>query len=217
MSLYKIPLGCEQNVREAFNSLIQQGVNPTVRAIQNHLGGGSPNDIAPQLRKLKDEIANQPKTPITLDPRISQVIDDVVRKAVEAARAELQQMLDEEIETVNVLTQAGKEAESTIADLNNQLLEVANVAKKQEGSIEQLKRSEAECKQEIDRLISEREQLKLELTRAEVQSTIDNALKDELAQLRSELKEAMSARSKLEGILEERSREAKPGLFPKKT
>ena len=79
-------------VNKAAMALHERNVRPTVQRIRTALGGGSPNDLAPALKKWRDEILPTLKmaedTPVGVPPLIADIVRELWTRALAAAAVE---------------------------------------------------------------------------------------------------------------------------------
>ncbi len=76
-------------VNGAALALHERNVRPTVQRIRTALGGGSPNDLAPALKKWRDEMLPTLKTtedtPVGVPPLIADIVRELWTRALAAA------------------------------------------------------------------------------------------------------------------------------------
>ena len=76
-------------VNKAALALHERNVRPTVQRIRTALGGGSPNDLAPALKKWRDEVLPTLKTtedtPVGVPPLIADIVRELWTRALAAA------------------------------------------------------------------------------------------------------------------------------------
>jgi hypothetical protein len=79
-------------VNKAALALQERNVRPTVQRIRTALGGGSPNDLAPALKKWRDEVLPTLKTaddtPVGVPPLIADIVRELWTRALAAAAVE---------------------------------------------------------------------------------------------------------------------------------
>ncbi|MCX7056051.1 MAG: DNA-binding protein, partial [Proteobacteria bacterium] len=79
-------------VNKAALALHERNVRPTVQRIRTALGGGSPNDLAPALKKWRDEVLPALKTaddtPVGVPPLIADIVRELWTRALAAAAVE---------------------------------------------------------------------------------------------------------------------------------
>ena len=76
-------------VNKAALALHERNVRPTVQRIRTALGGGSPNDLAPALKRWRDEVLPTLKTaedtPVGVPPLIADIVRELWTRALAAA------------------------------------------------------------------------------------------------------------------------------------
>src|ERR1700728_3966465 len=81
------------DVQRAADALLRQGRKPSVAAIREHLGGGSPNTITPQLAKywemLGSRLGDGPESLERVPEALARVTELLWRRALEEARERL--------------------------------------------------------------------------------------------------------------------------------
>src|ERR1700733_10072715 len=81
------------DVQRAADALLRQGRKPSVAAIREHLGGGSPNTITPLLakywEKLGSRLADGPESLERVPEALARVTELLWRRALEEARERL--------------------------------------------------------------------------------------------------------------------------------
>ena len=100
ISIDETPLGpfktrieaLQGRVNKAALALHERNVRPTVQRIRTALGGGSPNDLAPALKKWRDEVLPTLKTgddtPVGVPPLIADIVRELWTRALAAAAVE---------------------------------------------------------------------------------------------------------------------------------
>jgi chromosome segregation ATPase len=113
----------QENVSRACRELVAAGQKPTVDAVRLRIGGGSPNDVSPMIKKWKtDTLASKDPAPqITLDPSIANLIaQHMAAYAANAAHAAEERAAEAE-ENVRSLADAGQLLEHRVAQLQARL------------------------------------------------------------------------------------------------
>src|ERR1700723_94510 len=81
------------DVQRAADALLKQGRKPSVAAIREHLGGGSPNTITPLLAKYWEKLGSRlgegPKSLDRVPEALARVTELLWRRALEEARERL--------------------------------------------------------------------------------------------------------------------------------
>lgn len=79
-------------VNKAALALHERNVRPTVQRIRTALGGGSPNDLAPALKRWREEVLPTLKTaddtPVGVPPLIADIVSELWTRALAAAAVE---------------------------------------------------------------------------------------------------------------------------------
>ena len=79
-------------VNKAALALHERNVRPTVQRIRTALGGGSPNDLAPALKRWREEVLPTLKTaddtPVGVPPLIADIVRELWTRALAAAAVE---------------------------------------------------------------------------------------------------------------------------------
>lgn len=138
------------DVQRAADALLRQGIKPSVAAIRNHIGGGSPNTITPLLakywEKLGSRLGDEPESLERVPEALARVTELLWRRALEEARERLkiQQRPDTRLGAVEELQEQSEKLSVALAE-----------ARAREG--EQLTHLAALC--------AERETLKVERTK----------------------------------------------------
>ena len=123
-------------VAAAAEAISKEGGRPSVRSVIARLGGGSPNTVLPMLNEWKAGRVAVRSTDIELDPRIGQLIGELVKNASEqAARAAEERAADVQADAETV-AEAGREAESQVQALEDQLTEARQVIVGKERALE---------------------------------------------------------------------------------
>jgi chromosome segregation ATPase len=190
----------EESVSKACADLTKLGLKPTVAAVRARIGGGSPNEIAPLVKKWKE---NQPKvaqTEITLDPAIAKLIAQQMAGYAADAVQSAEERAAEAEENVQSLTEAGLLLEIEVAQLRADLHACRSQVQQLTGQLAEraqeieVVRSESraavhssETKAANERAIAEglRQDLVRAQIRAESLSGLENALADAQHQLKS--------------------------------
>lgn len=183
-----------ESVAKAAEEITAAGGKPSVRSVTAHLGGGSPNYISPFLAEWKSGRPTVRASDIEIDPRLAQVVSDMLHKASEqAAKAAEERAADVQADA-DAIAEAGREAEDMAEELAAQLAKANEDVAAKERALE-IATSNAEHDaesatakiQELDRkLADERERLESatgKLARAEVKLEQVPALEAEVKRL----------------------------------
>jgi hypothetical protein len=131
------------DVQRAADALLRQGKKPSVAAIREHLGGGSPNTITPLLAKYWEKLGSRlgegPESLERVPEALARVTELLWRRALEEARERLKihqgpdkgtTGIDELQDQVGRLSVAMAEARAREAE---QLTHLTALSKEQEG------------------------------------------------------------------------------------
>jgi len=156
-------------VASAAEAISKEGGKPSVRSVIAHLGGGSPNAVLPLLNEWKAGRVAVRSTDIELDPRIGQIIGELVKSASEqAARAAEERAADVQADAETV-AEAGREAESQVQALESQLAEAQQAIAVKERALEDAQAAAGiEAKNAQERITALQVQLGEERTRADL-------------------------------------------------
>ena len=156
-------------VAAAAEAISKEGGKPSVRSVIAHLGGGSPNAVLPLLNEWKAGRVAVRSTDIELDPRIGQIIGELVKSASEqAARAAEERAADVQADAETV-AEAGREAESRVQALEIQLAEAQQAIVVKERALEDAQAAAGiEAKNAQERITALQVQLGEERTRADL-------------------------------------------------
>lgn len=156
-------------VASAAEAISKEGGKPSVRSVIAHLGGGSPNAVLPLLNEWKAGRVAVRSTDIELDPRIGQIIGELVKSASEqAARAAEERAADVQADAETV-AEAGREAESRVQALESQLAEAQQAIAVKERALEDAQAAAGiEAKNAQERITALQVQLGEERTRADL-------------------------------------------------
>ena len=156
-------------VAAAAEAISKEGGKPSVRSVIAHLGGGSPNTVLPMLNEWKAGRVAVRSTDIELDPRIGQIIGELVKSASEqAARAAEERAADVQADAETV-AEAGREAESQVQALESQLAEAQQTIVVKERALEDAQAAAGiEAKNAQERITALQVQLGEERTRADL-------------------------------------------------
>ena len=156
-------------VAAAAEAISKEGGKPSVRSVIAHLGGGSPNTVLPLLNEWKAGRVAVRSTDIELDPRIGQIIGELVKSASEqAARAAEERAADVQADAETV-AEAGREAESRVQALEIQLAEAQQAIVVKERALEDAQAAAGiEAKNAQERINALQGQLGEERTRADL-------------------------------------------------
>src|ERR1700691_3801407 len=105
------------DVQRAADALLKQGRKPSVAAIREHLGGGSPNTITPLLakywEKLGSRLGDGPESLERVPEALARVTELLWRRALEEARERLK------------ILQNPDKAATAVEDLQKQIMKLS--------------------------------------------------------------------------------------------
>lgn len=157
-----------ESVAAAAESIVKDGGRPSVRAVIAVLGGGSPNAVLPLLNEWKAGRPALRSVDIELDPRIAQVVAELVHKASEqSARAAEERASDVQADA-EAVAEAGQAAEARALVLESQLAEAQLVIHGKERALEDAQAAAGiEAKNALERITALQVQLGEERSRAD--------------------------------------------------
>jgi hypothetical protein len=131
------------DVQRAADALLRQGRKPSVAAIREHLGGGSPNTITPLLakywEKLGSRLADGPASLEKVPEALARVTELIWRRALEEARERLKvlQSPDAEVSDLEKLQEQVMKLSVALAEARaregEQLSHLSMLSKEREG------------------------------------------------------------------------------------
>lgn len=156
-------------VAAAAEAISKDGGKPSVRAVIAHLGGGSPNAVLPLLNEWKAGRVAVRSSDIEIDPRIGQIIAELVRNASDqAARSAEERAADVQADAETV-AEAGREAEARVQSLESQLVEAQQSILGKERALEDVQAAAGiESKNSLERITALQQQLDEERDRADL-------------------------------------------------
>lgn len=139
-----------EQIKHAIEQLNAEGVKPTIRAVRERLGAGSPNRIQPLLAAWHDSNAPAEAAQATLSDSAQQTLADLLareRSAAVAAKleeiAELKSQLAEITQDGQKLEDDVETLEATNAKLEEQKSEAVTLASARQQRVEQLEADQA--------------------------------------------------------------------------
>lgn len=129
----------------AADALLASGVEPTIRAVREALGTGSPNTLHAHLTRWRAQRQPVVAPVCELPPALVRCWSDALSAAVEAGRADLQQALDAARAEAHELAKSGAALEREQDALDLRLIEWARLRDEAVGKVEALSK-------ELDRL-----------------------------------------------------------------
>lgn len=134
-----------EQIKYAIEQLNSEGIKPTIRAVRERLGAGSPNRIQPLLAAWHDSNKPAEAAQATLDDNDAQVFADILArtrsKAVAAKLEEISELkgqLDEITQAGQQLEDDNERLESLNAQLDEQKSEAVTLANARQQRVEQL-------------------------------------------------------------------------------
>lgn len=158
-----------ETVASAAEAISKDGGKPSVRSVIAQLGGGSPNSVLPLLNEWKAGRVAVRSSDIELDPRIGQIIAELVKSAADqSARAAEERAADVQADSETV-AEAGREAEGRVQTLENQLAEAQQSILGKERALEDVQAAAGiEAKNSLERITALQQQLDEERDRADL-------------------------------------------------
>lgn len=199
----------QDSVYAAAEALEARGLRVSVRAIRDHLGGGSPNLITPLLASWRAKRPQVAQATIQLDPRIGQLIADQVQVAAGEAARRADERATEAEDTLQLCQQENAELAEQLATATTALDDVRALREQQAGTIaelrEDLARTRKEALEEIEaadaRAARERESAELArtaLAKAELRLEALPKFEAEIERLKAALEAAQAGRQSAE-------------------
>jgi colicin import membrane protein len=188
-----------EQVAAAADALVGDGQQPTIRAVRERLGTGSPNTVHRHLAAWREArpvvAASAPELPHTLTAAIA----DEIERAAARARAEIEdRLVQSQVEAAELAT-AGELLELERDDLAEQVAELTRERDILAGKAEQQAADLADQAQRIEREQQAAEAARVEVAtsrlKIEAQAERVNELTAELDRLRAALAEAQQGRT----------------------
>lgn len=155
-------------VAAAAESITRDGGRPSVRAVIAQLGGGSPNAVLPLLNEWKAGRPSLKTADIELDPRIGQIVAELVHKASEQAARTAEEKASDVQADAEAIAEAGRELESRAQSLEGQLTEAQQLIAAKERALEDVQAAAAiEAKNAQEKATALQTQLAEERARAD--------------------------------------------------
>ena len=157
-----------ESVAAAAESISRDGGRPSVRAVIAQLGGGSPNAVLPFLNEWKAGRPSLKNADIELDPRIGQIVAELVHKASEQAARTAEEKASDVQADAEAIAEAGRELESRAQSLEGQLTESQQMIAAKERALEDVQAAAAiQAKNAEEKATALQNQLAEERTRAD--------------------------------------------------
>lgn len=156
-----------EQVAEAAEQIVANGDKPSVRLIRA-LIGGSPNTVAPLLNEWREGRPAIRAVDIDLDPRIGQIIAEMLHSASEQAARAAEQRAATAIDDYEEILKGSRESEQLAAELGAKLEEAeARIASLTRASEDAAAAAAIENKNQSDKIDGLRGQLTIERERAD--------------------------------------------------
>ena len=146
-----------EQINHAIEQLNSEGVKPTIRAVRERLGAGSPNRIQPLLAAWHDSNKPAEAAQAVLSDSAQQTLADLLARERSAAVAtkleeitELKSQLDEITQTGQQLEDDNERLESLNAQLDEQRGEAVTLAGARQQRVEQLEAEQARLQSRLD-------------------------------------------------------------------
>lgn len=139
-------------VSRACDEIVKSGNQPSVRKVMEHLGGGSPNRIAPLVKRWRAEHTTAQATPrVVIDPRIIDIFSAQIFEAVKAASVNADNERDSALSDLQLLSEKGFALEEQAANDAERLLRLESDHLKGEGMISAIREELVLSKIEMSR------------------------------------------------------------------
>ena len=187
-----------EQVSAAADALRGEGMNPTIKAVRERLGTGSPNTIHEHLKKWREARPVAAVAAPELPASLASALAEEIARAAASARAEVQESLVQAQAELDELAASGQQLEAERDALADQVAALTSDRDTQAGRVAQLDTALTAAQESIEREQKAAEQARIELAtanvRAEQQGKTEAAQLAELQKLRGE-QEAMSKRA----------------------
>ena len=187
-----------EQVCAAADALRGEGMNPTIKAVRERLGTGSPNTIHEHLKKWREARPVAAVAAPELPASLASALAEEIARAASSARAEVQESLVQAQAELDELAASGQQLEAERDALADQVAALTSDRDTQAGRVAQLDTALTAAQESIEREQKAAEQARIELAtanvRAEQQGKTEAAQLAELQKLRGE-QEAMSKRA----------------------
>lgn len=201
-------------VSRACHEIVQAGNQPSVRKVTGHLGGGSPNQITPMLKRWREEQSSvQAQTRVVIDARIGDIISAQIHDAVTAARVNADAERDGAFADLQLLSERGLALEEQAASDAARLRQLESEHLKDLGvvsalrdelvlvKIEMSKAGEVVKAEATDTVLSATKMMREERDKAESLHIQSGALTAQLANLTEKLSDSKLEVSHLRDLL----------------
>jgi chromosome segregation ATPase len=188
-----------EEVAAAADALVADGERPTINAVRDALGTGSPNTIHRHLQAWKATQAPARREAARLPDELAVALAEEIERQAARARADAEQAALEAQQTADDLAAVGEELESQVADLtelaellsgerdqvtdaHDKLLEerdrIASELDRERVALEREREQHADARNRIITLTEQRDQLKTELI--EAQASVKQAVQGQV-------------------------------------
>ncbi len=198
-----------ETVADVAEDIEARGDTASVRKVMAMLGG-SPNTIAPLMKKWRESRPNFRAAQFVVDPRIASLMAEQVHSAVTEATRAADIRLAEVLDDAELIAEAGRAAEQLAAELASELEAARARIQQQAGQIEQMRADASLVKAEAaGRVKVAEDRAAAEIGKAEalLAREVDAREAAQKALIRAEFK--LEALSKLEFDLDAARAEAK--------
>lgn len=157
-----------ESVAAAADAISKDGGRPSVRAVIAQLGGGSPNTVLPMLNEWKAGRVAVRSADIELDPRLGQIVVEIVTKASEQAAKSAEERAADVQADAETVAEAGREAELRAERLAGELEKANLTITAKERALEDAQAAAAiEAKNALEKATALQNQLSDERARAD--------------------------------------------------
>jgi len=140
-----------EQVAAAADELVSDGVQPTIKAVRERLGTGSPNTIHAHMSAWRDTRQAGTKKTTAIPQTLITAIATEIDKATEQARAEMQEQLMQAQNEATELARVGRMLEIEIESLKNQMALITTERDTLKGKVDAQTETIASMQQRIER------------------------------------------------------------------
>lgn len=189
-------------VAAACEAIEGAGARVSVRAVMNHIGGGSPNKVLEHLNKWREQRpVIEARKAIVIDERIAGLISEQIATAVREATAEANAQRDEAVADRDLMKSSADKFEALSIEQATALAAAGERAQRDAGKIEQLESDlEKERTDSAEAIRAERVAATEAVDKARAEAAAERANADKL---RSELGAAQARVDALQAQLAE--------------
>ena len=170
-----------EQVSAAADALRGEGMNPTIKAVRERLGTGSPNTIHEHLKKWREARPVAAVAAPELPASLASALAEEIARAAASARAEVQESLVQAQAELDELAASGQQLEAERDALADQVAALTSDRDTQAGRVAQLDTALTAAQESIEREQKAAEQARIELATANVRA--EQQAKTEAAQL----------------------------------